>query len=314
MSQREFVALGTASQTPTRERSHNSYFLRWDEEGFLFDPGEGTQRQLIHAEVSACGVHRVCLTHFHGDHCLGLPGLLQRMSLNRCPHPVDVYYPEEGQPYFERLRFASVYYSQLNVIPHAVRAAEAGLVELWRGDKYVLYAHALEHSIPTIGYRIEELERRHFVPSKLESAGISGPAVGALLRHGSVCVNGRKITLEETTVMRPGSVVAFVMDTRPCPGATALARDADLLVMEATYASQESALAAAYGHATARDAAETARTAGARRLALTHFSARYPDTSLHVAEARAVFPETIALQDLDRVVIPRRRSAALWEP
>ena len=307
MSQREFVALGTASQAPTRERSHNSHFLRWDEEGFLFDPGEGTQRQLTFADISACAVHRIFITHFHGDHCLGLPGLLQRLSLNGCGHPIDVYYPEDGKEYFERLRSASAYHSQAEIIPHPVSAATAQLVELWRSNAWVLYAHALEHSVPTIGYRIEELPRRHFVPSKLESAGISGPAVGDLARHGSVRVNGKVISLEEMTVVQPGSVVAFVMDTRPCAGAVALARGADLLVMEATYASEDEALAAAYYHSTARGAAGTARAAGARLLALTHFSARYADTATHLAEARALFPDTITLQDFDRVPIPRRR-------
>ncbi len=295
------------ARRPTRERSHNSYFLRWDDGGFLFDPGEGTQRQLIYAEIPACAIRRVCITHFHGDHCLGLPGLLQRMSLDGCGHPVEVYYPEEGQPYFERLRSASVFFPQLDILARPVCSAREGLIELRRSDEYVLYAHALEHSVPTLGYRIEELPRRHFIPARLAEAGVSGAAVGELLRHGAVCVEGREVTLEETTVMRQGSVVAFVMDTRPCAGATALARDADLLVMEATFAAPEEALAASYRHSTAREAAQTARDASAHRLALTHFSARYPDTTPLLAEACEVFLETIALRDFDRVGIPRRR-------
>src|SRR5436190_18449957 len=109
MSARELVVLGTASQVPTRYRNHNGYLLRWDEEGLLFDPGEGTQRQMIHAEVAATAVTRVCITHFHGDHCLGLAGVSQRISLDGAPHLVHAYYPSSGQVFYERLRHASIY-------------------------------------------------------------------------------------------------------------------------------------------------------------------------------------------------------------
>ena len=97
MSNRELVVLGTASQAPTRRRNHNGYFLRWDGEGLLFDPGEGTQRQMLFAGVTASQVTRVCITHFHGDHCLGLPGVLQRMSLDRVPHVVEICYPAQSR-------------------------------------------------------------------------------------------------------------------------------------------------------------------------------------------------------------------------
>jgi ribonuclease Z len=307
MSQRELVALGTASQAPTRDRNHNGYFLRWDEEGFLFDPGEGTQRQLIFADVSACDISRILITHFHGDHCLGLPGVLQRMSLNGCNRPVDVYYPSSGEEYFLRLRDASISRSRLEIAAHPVRDDADGMVEVWRSETCAVYAHALEHSAPALGYRIEELPRRRFVASRLESRGISGPDVGRLAKEGVVTVNGAKVTLEEMTTVHPGSAVAFVMDTRPCAGAVRLAHAADLLVMEATYLYGDGALADAYFHSTALDAARTAAEAGARQLALTHFSARYPDATSHVAEAREIFPETTALRDLDRIPVPRRR-------
>src|SRR5919198_3236532 len=96
MTARELGVLGTASQAPTRERNHNGYLLRWADEGFLFDPGEGAQRQLLLAGVPASAITRVCITHFHGDHCLGLPGVLQRLSLDRVPRPVEVRFPASG--------------------------------------------------------------------------------------------------------------------------------------------------------------------------------------------------------------------------
>jgi ribonuclease Z len=126
MSQRELVVLGTASQVPTRHRNHNGYLLQWDGEGLLFDPGEGTQRQLLHAGVSAHAITRICVTHFHGDHCLGLPGVIQRINLDRPPHAVSAYYPSSGQHWFERLRHASAFHETVELRPEPVAAAGPG--------------------------------------------------------------------------------------------------------------------------------------------------------------------------------------------
>jgi ribonuclease Z len=306
MSGREFIALGTSSQVPTRERSHNSYLLRWDGEGFLLDPGEGTQRQLTLAGAPACSIHRICITHFHGDHCLGLAGVVQRLSLDRCDHPVHVYYPESGQQYLERLCSASVYDQQIELIFHPIRQARDGMIELYRTKDYSLHAHALEHSIPTVGFRLEESAGVRFLAEKLEAAGVRGPMVGELQRQGWIKVGEKTVNLKEVTMHRPGSVFAFVMDTRACDGAVALARDADLLVMEATYTSENQELAEHYCHCTAADAAKTAARAGVRRLAMTHFSQRNLELGQQLRDAQEIFPNSIALNDLDRVDIPRR--------
>jgi ribonuclease Z len=306
MSVREIVALGTASQVPTRLRNHNGYFLRWDDEGFLFDPGEGTQRQMAFATLPASAIHRVCVTHFHGDHCLGLGGIIQRASLDRLAHPLHIHYPASGQQYFERLRYASIYYPGAEIVPCPV-AERASLEVIADTPNYTLYAHALEHGVPTIGYRLEEKAGRRFLPEKLAAAGVRGPHVGELARNGSIEVDGRVVTVDDVSVYRAGMIVAFVMDTRPCPGALALARDADMLVMEATYTAADQTLADEHGHSSAADAARTARDAGARKLAITHFSQRYASTDEHLRDARAIFEETVALHDLDHLPLPRRR-------
>jgi ribonuclease Z len=306
MSTREFIALGTSSQAPTRERSHNSYLLRWDGEGFLFDPGEGAQRQLTLAGVAASFVNSICITHLHGDHCLGLAGVIQRLSLDRCSHPVHIYFPESGQHFIDRLCNASIFVPQVQTILHPIPEQSGLRIELRRTESYTLTAHALEHSVPTIGFRLEEHAGLRFLPEKLESAGVRGPGVGELERLGSIEIGGRIIRREDVSVRRRGSVFAFVMDTKPCPGADALAKDADLLVMESTYVSEEQALADNYCHSTAASAAQTALRAGARRLALTHFSQRYPDALQHLADARKIFDNVMVLNDLDRIIIPRR--------
>ena len=120
MSNRELVVLGTASQAPTRARNHNGYFLRWDDEGLLFDPGEGTQRQMLFAGVTAHQITRICVTHFHGDHCLGLPGVLQRMALDEVTDTVEVAYPASGAGIFDRMRHISLFHDRLSLREHRV--------------------------------------------------------------------------------------------------------------------------------------------------------------------------------------------------
>jgi len=306
MSNRELIALGTSSQVPTRERNHNAYLLRWDGEGFLFDPGEGTQRQLILANISASCIRHICITHFHGDHCLGLAGVLQRLSVDRCEHPVNLYYPESGQVYVERLQDAAIYKSPINVRLHPVAAPSGEMTTILAAVGYTLKSFPLEHSVPTIGYRLEEPPSLRFLPEKLSNLGIHGPMVGELQREGSLNLSGKSVTIEEVTVPRAGSIFAFVMDTRICAGAVALAQDADLVVMEATYTSEHLALAGSYLHLTAADAARAAKAAGARKLALGHFSQRYIDVGQHLREAQEFFPDVITLNDLDKVEVPRR--------
>ena len=140
MSIRKFVALGTASQVPTRYRNHNGYFLKWDDEGILFDPGEGTQRQMLLANVSATEITKICITHFHGDHCLGLAGIVQRLSLDRVPHEVEIYYPASGQKYFERLCEASIFHNQARLKPLPIK--QPGVI--CRGPDFTLATARLE--------------------------------------------------------------------------------------------------------------------------------------------------------------------------
>ncbi|HEU5002130.1 MAG TPA: ribonuclease Z [Actinomycetota bacterium] len=308
MAARELVVLGTASQAPTRARSHTACFLRWDAEGILFDPGEGTQRQMLLAGIPASAITRVCLTHFHGDHCLGLPGVIQRLALDRVAHPVHLYYPASGQEFLDRLRTASIFddHTDLRLHPVAMDAA-GGTVDDFGAVRLV--AAPLRHRVDAVGWRLEEPEGVRMLPARLEARGIRGPAVGELRARGSLAVGDRTVALAEVSVRRPGQVFAFVMDTAVCEGADRLAVGADLLVAESTFltAAGEDALAEISGHMTARQAAELAARAGARRLVLTHFSQRHPDEASFRAEAEPRFAETVAATDLLRVPVPARR-------
>ncbi|UNZ19385.1 ribonuclease Z [Streptomyces sp. 891-h] len=305
MSVRELVVLGTASQVPTRQRNHNGYVLLWDGEGILFDPGEGTQRQMLHTSVAAHDLTRICLTHFHGDHTLGLPGVIQHMSLDGVPHEVTAYFPASGRSYFERLRHATPFHDTVRLREAPI--SEPGILAGGADEPQVpftLEARRLSHRIDTFGYRLTEPDARRMLPERLAAHGISGPDVGRLQREGEL----RGVRLEEVSEPRRGQRFAFVMDTRLCEGVHELADGCDMLVIESTFLQADTELAEVSGHLTAFQAGRVAAECGVRHLVLTHFSQRYQDTALFAAEARAAGfeGELTAARDLMRIPVPKR--------
>jgi ribonuclease Z len=299
---RELIVLGSSSHLPTARRNQGGYFLRWDREGLLFDPGEGTQRQMTICGVRPSRVTRILITHFHGDHCLGLPGVLQRLALEAAERPVDIYFPASGGVYYERLRRASLHRGEAAVRGHGI--VRAGVFA--RAPGLCFEARPLRHSVDAFGYRVEEEEGRAFLPERLDAAGIRGAQVGELERRGALEVGGRTWTLEDVTEPRPGQCMAFVMDTRPCEGARKLAHGVDLLVCEATYLEKDAGLARDHGHMTVREAARLAKEAGARRLVLSHFSPRYASNAELEDEACAIHPDIVLAEDGARVAVPAR--------
>jgi ribonuclease Z len=308
VSVRELIVLGTASQVPTRNRNHNGYLLRWDGEGLLFDPGEGTQRQMLLAGARASEITRLCITHFHGDHCLGLPGVLQRMSLDQVPHPVQACYPASGAAFFGRLRQAAIFHDVVQLRECPVDGAADEVVA--EPQPFWLETRPLSHTVPTIGYRLTEPDGRRMLPERLAARGITGPDVGRLQRDGEIVTGGKRVTIDQVSKLRRGQRFAFIMDTRLCDAAFMLAERADLLVCEATFADEDAALAGEYGHLTAGQAGRIAAEAGARLLVLTHFSQRYQagDEQRFAAQAADRFGGKIVVaSDLARIALPRRR-------
>lgn len=303
MSFRRFIALGTGSQVPTRERNHNGYFLRWDAEGFLFDPGEGTQRQMTFADVSASSVTKIFITHFHGDHCLGLPGVLQRLSLDRIQHKIQLFYPEYGKKFVANLRNASIYHNMAEI--EEMPFAEAGTI--FADENLRIETRMLEHSAESWGYRIQERDSVTMLPEKLREFGIKGKAVGKLKEQGAIELNGKTVRVEEVSVPKKGQSMAFVMDTRLCLNAFRLAEEVDLLVCESTYLAAETEEAISYGHLTAAQAARIAKDSDAKMLVLTHFSQRYPNIKDFLLEAREIFPNVVAIKDGDFVDLLKKK-------
>lgn len=294
MTVRDLTILGCSSQQPTRFRNHGAYLLRWNDHGFLFDPGEGTQRQFIFANVAPTVVTHILISHFHGDHCLGLGSMLMRLNLDKVTHPIHCFYPASGKKYFDRLRYGTIYHETIHVVEHPV--AQNGLV--YDNGTFKIEAAFLEHGVDNVGWRITEADTRKFDKQKLANAGIHGYMMKELQEKGKLLVGGRELTIDDLSWIRKGDVFASVIDTMHCQNAIHLAKDANMLLCESTYLEEHRDLAERHHHLTAKQAAEIAKEARAKELILTHFSARYLNLKLFEAEARAVFPNTHVAEDM----------------
>ena len=301
MSMRDLVILGCSSQQPTRFRNHGAYLLRWNEEGLLFDPGEGTQRQFIFADIPPPVVTRFFISHFHGDHCLGLGSMFMRLNLDKITHPIHCYYPASGKKFFDRLRYSSIYRENIQIIEHPVK--EAGLVH--DDGKFRIEADFLDHGVDNVGWRITEPDTIKFDKEALKKAGVDGPSVRMLEKDGKICVADRWVLLDEVSSVRKGDTFAYIVDTRPCPAAYTLSQGAKMLVCESTYLDSEREMAHEYMHMTAKQASEIASKAGVQILVLTHFSARYRDPEEMGKEARILFPNTFVAEDFKRIPFPK---------
>lgn len=298
MSVRDLTILGSSSQQPTRARNHGAYLLRCHGEGLLFDPGEGTQRQFIHANIAPTCVNRIFISHFHGDHCLGLGSMLMRLNLDKVTHPIHCYYPKSGKKYFDRLRYGTAYHETIHVVEHPIDAE--GIVE--ETEHWKIEAYQLEHGIETLGFKITEKDQRKFYKDQLKELGIVGPKMRTLIEEGSI--DGHKI--DDLSYIRPGDSFAYISDTRLCPGAYKCAKDATLLLSESTYLSDREKMAHEHFHLTAAQAAQIAAESNVMQLIMTHFSARYLDLKEFEKEARKYFKNSYAAKDLKQFSFPKK--------
>ena len=292
----ELTILGTASGAPTRERAQGGYVLRWDDELVLFDPGEGCQRQLLMAGISPARISRVCITHFHGDHCQGLPGLTESHALST-DRPLVLHYhaPEAG--YIDHLLSGTAIDFDRHIDHQPMVASQAITT-----PRFVLSCRDLDHPEPAIGYRLEQAGAFHIEPTRAKGLGLSGEQLGELTEQGVVHQPQQTVRFEDVAVYRKGTTAAFVMDTAPCEGATSLALDADLLICESTFLESEADLAADHGHLTAARAGLLAQDRGVGLLVLSHYSQRYDDVAAFEIEARAHFTDSIAAEDLQTII------------
>jgi ribonuclease Z len=302
MSDKILTVLGTASQVPTKRRNHIGCFLQWKNSFFLFDPGEGTQRQLLLFDLPYSRISKIFISHFHGDHCLGLPGVIQRLSLAGVEQELEIYYPASGHKFLQNLLNCASFYNRLQIKQVPVQGP--GLICSQEGLE--IQARQLSHTLESWGYRLQEPDSWTVQPGKLPS-GLQGRLVGRLKEEGSVEVQGKLLHLKDVALHKPGYSLAYVLDTRYCQPALDLARGTDMLVTEATYLESELHLAQNYGHLTAGQAAQLAKQAGASRLVLLHFSQRYHSLAGFREEAGALHPDLVVARDGEQIPLPGRK-------
>jgi ribonuclease Z len=296
--------LGTAAARPTIERNVAGIAVIREGETILIDCGEGTQRQMLRYGISFA-LNDIFFTHFDTDHVLGSVGLMRTFQLQGRTDPLRVWGPPGAT---RMIRRADAFGADRLGFPVEVTEIEPGTPIPRTGYAIVPFA-ASHHGAPAVGYAFVENPRLgRFNPDQARALGIpEGPLWGALHRGQTVTLpDGRSIDPAMLVgASRPGRRIAITGDTRPCDATVRAARDADLLVHEATFADDEAPRAVETGHSTAREAAQIALLAGARRLVLTHLSARYSrNTDDLEREARSVFPNSIVARDGLEVIVP----------
>ena len=295
----DITFLGTSAMVPTIDRNPSAFLLRYNGEGILFDCGEATQRQLKIAKISPTVVTKILLSHWHGDHVLGLPGLVQTLGMSQYNNNLEVYGPVETSRRFRLIVDAFAFEVKVNA---QVKDLTQGV--FFQNDEFSLACAPLDHSVPCLGFSFIENDLRKVDIAKAKNMGIpQGPLLGKLQRNQEITFKGKKIAPEEVTFVRPGKKITFISDTSPCTNAVELAKDSDLLVCEATYTSKLEEKSEAYGHMTAQQAALLAQQANVKRLILTHFSQRYKTLNEIKEEAQTYFPNVECAYDFMKVKV-----------
>ncbi|HQN75923.1 MAG TPA: ribonuclease Z [Methanomassiliicoccales archaeon] len=297
----DLTFLGTGGSVPTTKRNTVSIALRLGPEVLMFDCGEGTQRQLMASSVSFMKITRIFITHHHGDHFLGLPGLIQSMNFYGREAPLDIYGPDGTREMVKTVLGLGIFDRMYEVKGHDLAPGDVVV-----GEGYKVVAIKVEHTIPALGYVFQEDDRPgRFDPERAKALGVKeGPSFSRLVEGHPVKVGGSTVTPD--MVMGParkGLRLVYSGDTAPCSELEAACKGADVLVHEATVASDLEAKAREFGHSTAKDAALLARESRAGVLYLVHISGRYDGAEVLIEEARGIFENTCVPNDLESFVL-----------
>ena len=293
----QLVFLGTSSATPTIERGLSSLALMRGSELLLFDAGEGMQRNFIKAGLGMNRKMKIFISHMHADHCVGLLGLLQTMALQGREKSVDIYGEPRVKEFLEENMRIINFGLTFEVVVHKVK--KQGVVV--KEDDYKVTCCKASHSIPSLAYCLEEFDRPGaFDIKEAKRLGIPEGELYSKLQHGhDITHKGKKIISSQVVGSpRKGRKIGISGDTRPTDNLAKFFRGCDVLVFESTYSQDKQQKAIENWHSTATEAATIAKKAGARRLFLTHFSARYDETSMLLKEAGAIHPNVEAAEDL----------------
>lgn len=302
MTQLRIIFLGTGGSWPTVKRNVSSVAVKRGSEILLFDCGEGTQRQFQQSNLSYMQISKIFITHFHGDHFLGIPGLIQTMQLNDRDKPLHIYGPEGIVELTDQLLSLGYFRPSYRIIAHDITDGQEV-----KFDGYSISALKVNHNVPTFAYSLKEFQRPgKFNKSKALRLGIpEGPLFSKLQKGETIMLlNGKKITPD--TILGPsrkGRKIVISGDTKPCDQIIAFSEDADILIHEATFDARLQDIAKDYGHTTAAQAGAIAKKAGVEKLFLVHISPRYLDFHVLEEEARSVFTHSYVAKDFQEVEV-----------
>ena len=291
--------LGTSGAVPSAKRNHSSMLLSYKKENILIDCGEGTQRQFRKAGISPLKTTRLLITHWHGDHVLGIPGLLQTLSLHDSKKTLFIYGPKGIKRNMSNLvkAFPSVMGVKINV-----QEVDGKFLET---DEFYIESKKMFHGIPTNAYSFVKKGQIRIDKKKLKKSKLaSGPLLQKLKKGKNITYKGKRFLSKNLTYIEGGKKISFVLDTINNKRIIPLVKNSDLLIMESTYSDEVKAMATAHKHMTVRQDAEIAKKAKVKKLFLTHLSERYeknPDKILR--EAKKIFKNSYLPKDLDAVEI-----------
>jgi ribonuclease Z len=293
--------LGTGSAVPTARRNHPSVLLTFKEENILFDCGEGTQKQFRIAKLNPCKLTRLLITHWHGDHIFGIPGLLQTLALSNYSKTLHVYGPLGTKHYMEL--YKNLYIGKGQVFKIEVHEITQGIIV--NEKEFQIQAEQMSHDAPCLAYSFIIKEKNRLDKKKLKKLKLpqNSPLIGELVKGNTIEFNKKKINGKKLIYKEPQRKVTYIMDTRENANAIKLAQDSDILISESTYSKEEAETAKEYAHMTSEQAANLAKKSKAKKLILMHLSQRYEDPKYILNEAKKIFKETRVAEDFMQVKI-----------
>lgn len=293
------VFLGTGNAIPTKLRNHSSILVELEENNFLVDCGEGTQRQFRYASISPHKISALFITHWHGDHILGIPGLLQTLAMADYQKTLHIYGPEGTKRQMEAIRQVMLGI-RIKIEIHEVHSGV-----LIDNKKFQVIAEELDHDIPTLGYSFIIKETKRLDKKKLKKFKLpNSPLLKDLQEGKDISFNGKKIRAKDVTYTEKGKKLTIILDTAYTESAVKLANNSDALIAEASFLQKEQDKAREYKHLTAKDVSTIAKKAKVKALFITHISQRYEHIpQLIEKEAKKIFKNTKIAKDLDIVEV-----------
>ncbi len=295
----DIIFLGTGSSVPTLKRNHPAVLLRYKAEAILFDCGEGTQKQFRKAGISPMSIKRIFITHWHGDHILGLPGLLQTLVLNGYDKEMEIYGPKGTKQFMQKILEMFVHVGDIKI-----KVNEVSNGKVFEAEDFAIFAEEMMHNARCLAYSFVEKDKIRIDKDKLRKLKIpSSPALQKLKEGKDIIINGKRIKAKEITYVDKGKKISIVLDTKINDNIEKIAKNADLLICESTYLDEEE-IAKQYKHMTAKQAAKIAKKSKVKNLVLMHLSQKYEKREKEfLKEARKIFKNTEIAEDLMKVSV-----------